>query len=65
MKNPDLLVSSGFNKKKENLLSSRLYGRHLNFTSSCIAARGVYRRLGITPYPEDTTYYMGFPLKCE
>jgi hypothetical protein len=25
----------------------------LNYTSSCIAARGVYRRLGITPYPED------------
>jgi len=31
----------------------------LNYTSSCIAARGVDRRLGVTPYPEDTPLLYG------
>lgn len=37
------------------LLSSRLYGRHRNHTGSCLVqARGVYRRLGLSPNPEGT-----------
>ena len=33
-------------------LSSRLYCRLWNLTKSCITARGLYRRWGITPRPE-------------
>lgn len=36
-----------------NLLSSRLYCRLRNHTESCLAARGLYHRWGITPRPED------------
>ena len=36
-----------------DLLSSRLYCRPRNFTESCLAARGLYHRWGITPRPED------------
>jgi hypothetical protein len=41
-------------QEKRYLLLSRLYCRHLNYTSSCLAARGVDRRLGIAPDPEDS-----------
>ena len=36
-----------------DLLSSRLYCRPRNFTESCLAARGLYHRWGISPRPED------------
>ncbi|EES92403.1 hypothetical protein CLG_B0336 [Clostridium botulinum D str. 1873] len=41
------------------LLPSRLYCRSWDFTKSAIhMARGLYRRSGITPCPEDTIYFI-------
>ena len=37
-----------------DLRPSRLYCRPRNFTESCLSARGLYRRWGITPRPEDS-----------
>ena len=39
--------------RSHDLLSSRLYGRLRSFTESCLAARGLYHRWGISPRPED------------
>lgn len=36
-----------------HLLPSRLYCRFRSHTGSCLTARGLYRRSGITPCPED------------
>lgn len=38
------------------LFSSRLYCRYWNLTNSCPKARGLYRRLGISPCPKDNSY---------
>ena len=57
-KSPDLrnqgIIST--TKRSTNLLPSRLYCRYRNHTGSCPEARGLYRRSGITPCPEDYMY---------
>ena len=40
----------------EHLLSSRLYCRYRNHTGSYQMARGLYRRSGISPCPEDISF---------
>jgi hypothetical protein len=42
-----------------HLLPSRLYCRSRNHTGSCLSARGLYRRSGITPCPEDACIIAG------
>jgi hypothetical protein len=39
-----------------HLLLSRLYCRYRNLTGSCLSARGLYRRSGISPCPEDLLF---------
>lgn len=39
-----------------HLLSSRLYCRLRNSTESCLAARGLYHRWGLSPRPEDLLF---------
>ena len=39
--------------QSHDLLPSRLYCRPWSFTKSCLSARGLYRRWGIAPRPED------------
>ena len=43
------------------LLSSRLYCRFWNFTKSAtLVGRGLYRRWGIAPRPEELVIYRGY-----
>lgn len=44
------------------LLSSRLYCRCRSFNGSCHLARGLYRRSGISPCPEDPVYFSSISL---
>ena len=50
-----------------SLLPSRLYCRYRNHTGSCHSARGLYRRSGITPCPEDSFRfeYTSAPARCQ
>ena len=51
--------------RSHDLLPSRLYCRPRSFTGSCLSARGLYRRWGIAPRPEDPDSVVRIIRQCE
>ena len=49
-------LSGDAKNQSVHLLPSRLYCRYRNYTGSCLSARGLYRRSGNAPCPEDILF---------